>query len=430
MEVIYDISVLAQAQRYPKARTGVFRVVDNVARGLAASGECRLRFCVAERINEPVDFLARDPQLRTVDLALSRSARFKLRLNSRIHGLTDRLDSGPPGAMSTPLKALRKSLYLLADFSARHGQVLRRQDLAAAKIYHSPFHPLPEQTRGANGLKRFLTIYDLIPILYPKLFESDVKNLLPQILSSLRPEDFVFCISESTKHDLCDYRSDLDPARVFVTPLAASELFYPCTDTAQLTQTRTKYQIPKGVPYFLGLSTLEPRKNIEQVIKSFSRLVREQRISDLRLVLVGVKGWDYSRVLEAIKNFELSDDRIILTGYVADRDLAALYSGALGFIYLSLYEGFGLPPLEAMQCGVPVITSDRASLPEVVGNAGMMFDPGDEDGVCQAMFDLYRDEALHAELSRRSLERSRQFSWDRCVRQTMESYKKALEAND
>jgi glycosyltransferase involved in cell wall biosynthesis len=274
-----------------------------------------------------------------------------------------------------------------------------------------------------------LTVYDLIPILYPQLFETDVKNLLPEILRSLRPQDFALTISESTKHDLCTYRSDIDPARVFVTPLAASELFYRCTDAAQLAETRSKYQIPEGVPYFLSLSTLEPRKNIEQVIKSFSRLVREQRISDLHLVLVGVKGWDYNRVLEAIKDFELSEDRIILTGYVADRDLAALYSGALGFIYLSLYEGFGLPPLEAMQCGIPVITSDRASLPEVVGDAGLMFDPGDQDGVCQAMFDLYRDEALRAEMSRSSLKRSRKFSWDRCVRKTVESYQNALEAN-
>ena len=427
MEVIYDISLLAQAQRHTKARTGVFRVVENVARGLAGSSECKLRFCVAETINHPVNFLTRDPQLGKVDFALSGSARFKLGLYGEIHELTDRLNANPMQGIALPLKASRKVLYLLADFLARHGQLLRNSDLAAANIYHSPFHALPEQTLAANGLKRFLTVYDLIPILCPKLFEPDLKALLPQILGSLRPRDFAFCISESTKNDLCNYRSDLDPERVFVTPLAASELFFPCRDSAKLSSIRRKYRIAEGDPYFLSLSTLEPRKNLEQVIKSFSRLVREQRIDDLRLVLVGVKGWNYGNILKAIKEFELSEDRIILTGYVADEDLAGLYSGALGFVYLSLYEGFGLPPLEAMQCGVPVITSNRASLPEVVGNAGFMFDPYDEDGICQAMSDLYWDERLRLAMSRSSLERAKEFSWDRCVRMTVGAYRKALE---
>jgi glycosyltransferase involved in cell wall biosynthesis len=426
MEVIYDISVLAQAQRNAKARTGVFRVVDNVARGLAASIECRLHFCVAEGINESVDFLAGDPQLRNVNLALSRSARLKLGLYSQIHGLTDRLGAAPSAVMSAPSKALRKSLYMLAEFSARYGSVLQPRDLAAAEIYHSPFHALPRQTRDLSRLKRFLTLYDLIPVLYPNLFESAEQSLFTGILETLRPQDFALCISQSTKNDLCNYRSDLNPQRVFVTSPAASELFYPCTNAATLAETRRKYHIPEGAPYFLSLSTLEPRKNIEQVVKSFSRLVTEQGISDLSLVLVGVEGWDYGRVLDAVRTFELSKDRIILTGYVADEDLAALYSGALGFLYLSLYEGFGLPPLEAMQCGIPVITSNTSSLPEVVGDVGMMFSPSDQDGICQAMLALHGDVALREELSQRSIKRAQLFTWERTVQETIAAYKIAV----
>ena len=266
----------------------------------------------------------------------------------------------------------------------------------------------------------------MIPILHPRFFGPEVSRLLPEIIGSLGPEDFAVCISQSTKDDLCDYRRDLDPARVFVTYLASSELFHPCADAGSQAAVRRRYKIPEGVPYLLGLSTLEPRKNIEQAVRCFARLVREQGVRDLRLVLVGTRGWDYDRIFEAVADFDISRDYIILTGYVADEDLAALYSGALAFVYLSLYEGFGLPPLEAMQCGTPVITSNTSSLPEVVGDAGLMLDPSDEEGICQSMFDLYRDASLRAEMSRRSLERARQFSWERCTRETLAAYRLAL----
>jgi glycosyltransferase involved in cell wall biosynthesis len=119
-------------------------------------------------------------------------------------------------------------------------------------------------------------------------------------------------------------------------------------------------------------------------------------------------------------------DRIVMTGYVAEDDLAPLYSGALAFVYPSLYEGFGLPPLEAMQCGTPVITSNTSSLPEVVGDAGIMVDPLDQDALCDALSRVHGSAALRRELSRRSLARARQFSWERCIDQTLAAYRTAL----
>jgi glycosyltransferase involved in cell wall biosynthesis len=213
---------------------------------------------------------------------------------------------------------------------------------------------------------------------------------------------------------------------VFVTPLAASDNFYPCADPKELSSVRAKYGIPTDAIYFLGLSTLEPRKNIDQLIRCFARLVSDQGLKDLRLVLVGAKGWDYNKIFEAISSLEISKDHIILTGYVAEEDLAALYSGALAFVYLSLYEGFGLPPLEAMQSGTPVITSNTSSLPEVVGNAGIMLDPLDADAICQSMLEVYRNGALRAEMTRKSLERAMLFSWTKCVRESVSAYRSAL----
>lgn len=167
-------------------------------------------------------------------------------------------------------------------------------------------------------------------------------------------------------------------------------------------------------------------KNIDHVIRCFVRLVTEEQISDLSLVLAGMKGWDYDRIFAAIEGAPQVKDRIIVTGRIDDEDLAALYSGALAFAYLSHYEGFGLPLLEAMQCGVPVITSNTSSLPEVAGNAGIMLDPTDADGLTHALLVLFQNEDIRNLMVQKSLARAQHFSWKRCAEDTIVAYKQAL----
>jgi glycosyltransferase involved in cell wall biosynthesis len=246
-------------------------------------------------------------------------------------------------------------------------------------------------------------------------------------VNSLGPEDFSVVISQCTKDDLCNLRPDIDPARVFVTYLAASDTFKPCSDAEQLKLVRKKYSLGDA-PYFLSLSTLEPRKNITHTIRSFAKLVIEERLHDLNLVLAGGKGWLYEQIFQEISGLDEVKDRIIVTGYIDDNDLPALYSGALAFVYPSLYEGFGLPPLEAMQCGVPVITSNTSALPEVVGKAGIMLDPHDVDGMCQAMLNLYRNSYTRNSLASQGLARAKEFSWARCTKDTVAAYRTALAA--
>src|SRR6185503_12077206 len=158
-------------------------------------------------------------------------------------------------------------------------------------IFHSPFNPIPAQMRTASHLKRFLTIYDLIAIRWPELFETTVSHGVSQIVESLGPEDFSLCISQSTKNDLCNYRADLEPDQMFVTPLGASESFSPCTDPDALSAVKQKYGIPPETEYLLSLCTLEPRKNLDQAIRCFGRVVKQEHLKNLRLVLVGPKGW-------------------------------------------------------------------------------------------------------------------------------------------
>ena len=280
-------------------------------------------------------------------------------------------------------------------------------------------------------MRPFLTVYDLIPILHPQYFErlaGGGDHPVKAIVDGIGREDWVVCISQKTKEDLCNYRKDIDPRRVFVTHLGASKWFYPCKDSRAITTVRAKLKIP-AKRYVLSVCTLEPRKNLAHLIRCFAQLIQQERLPDLHLVLVGKLGWKYESIFSEFNDAQGLRDRIIITGFVADDDLAALYSDALFFVFPSLYEGFGLPPLEAMQCGVPVITSNTSSLPEVVGNAGIMVDPRDGDGLCEAMLRLASDGSLRAELAGKSLDQAKHFSWAQCADQTLTAYQTAMSTN-
>ena len=244
--------------------------------------------------------------------------------------------------------------------------------------------------------------------------------------NSITPESWVLCISHSTRNDLLNYLGNkINPDRAIVTELAASGTFYQSANKAYNRKVRQKHAIPDG-PYILSLCTLEPRKNIEQVVRAFVALDAQENIRDLHLVLVGTKGWFFDKIFAEISNSAELKSRIIITGFVADEDLAAIYSDALFFVYPSFYEGFGLPPLEAMKCGVPVITSNTSSLPEVVGDAGIMVSPGDLDALCQAMLKIYTNPSLQQQMQEKSLERAGRFSWERCGNETVNAYKHSL----
>ena len=270
-----------------------------------------------------------------------------------------------------------------------------------------------------------LTVYDLIPYRHPEFFLPGMADAQESILRTTRPDqDWYVCISECTKNDLCEIYH-VDPRRVFVTPLAADPtVFYPCAGDAAAA-VRARYHIPSA-PYLLSLCTLEPRKNVRTAIEAFAEIVRAGEVDDLHLVLVGGKGWMDHDLHAVMERWPEVRRRIILPGYVPDEDLAALYSGALCFVYLSRYEGFGLPPLEAMQCGTPVLVADTSSLPEVVGDAGMMFAPDDAAGVAQGVVSLWRDPARRAAVSAASLARAAHFSWARCARDTVVAYRAML----
>jgi len=215
----------------------------------------------------------------------------------------------------------------------------------------------------------------------------------------------------------------MSPDRCSVAPLAAAPSFRPVSDLAAIAATRARYGIPEG-EYFLSLAAPQPRKNLAHLIRCFFRLLDEHHLPDTYLVLAGSKdlGWMYDEIFTAAESSLKHRSRVIFTGYVADEDLAALYSGAVALVYPSLYEGFGLPALEAMACGTAVITSNTTALPEVVGNAGLVVDPTDADELCEAMLTVVEDDEVRQELGRRGLKRAAEFSWERCAEETARVY--------
>lgn len=413
MKTILDVSLLGQGYYHQKARTGVFRVVENLASSLPNISSdlevifadnldlfATLGYIKANLKNQPINFLNQPSELST--------AKFQC----QILGLFPH--------NSFPQKVIKRLFYQLNSSKNQFQTDL----IADANIYHSPYFPILQQIQESKKIKKLITIHDLIPIKYPEYFEHKTDNVVHQIVKSIQPDNFAICVSEATKVDLLEI-SGLNDSQVFVVPLAASTtLFYPVTEKEIINLTLQKFGIPANQPYLLSISTLEPRKNIDAIIRSFADVVLQENIQDLNLVLVGTKGWDFDKIFDVINLTPQIKDRIIFTGYVPDEDLAALYSGALAFVYMSFCEGFGLPPLEAMQCGTPVICSNRTSLPEVMGNAGILVNPTNQTEIAEAMLRIYRNKSFADTLKLKSIERASLFSWKKFSQQTWEIYQK------
>src|SRR5687767_13593281 len=218
---------------------------------------------------------------------------------------------------------------------------------APSQVVHSLRTPLPPPSR-LPAAARVLTVHDVIPLLHPEWMYQDAEREVRAIMASVDPHrDFVIANSEATAADVAALLPMLRE-RIFVTPFAADpRVFHPETSPERIRQARRRHGVGPG-PYLLSLGTVEPRKNLPRLLRCFFRLAEEDAFSDVQLLLVGPTGWKTEEIFSTIESRPELRSRVKLTGYVPDADLAALYSGARAFVYPSLYEGFGLPVLEAM----------------------------------------------------------------------------------
>jgi len=305
----------------------------------------------------------------------------------------------------TPL--IRIPLTLSAELRKNPVDILHVQFTAP------PFAPCPVVA----------TIHDLAFEHFPQTFKRrSSMQLRLTVRHTARNASHIITLSEYSRRDIIETYG-IAPERISVTPASAPASFAPVTDEKELARVRDLYGIDGD--YVLSVGAIQPRKNLSRLIAAYSSLRRTQAGGKLpQLVLVGKCAWLYDETLRTIKDLEVSNS-VVLTGYVPEDHLPALYSGALFFVYPSYFEGFGLPPIEAMKCGAPVIVGNKTSLPEIVGDAGVLVDPFDVNDIACAMERLMRDSSFRSHLRAKGLERAKLFDWKETARRTLAVYRKA-----
>jgi glycosyltransferase involved in cell wall biosynthesis len=429
IRIAYDATMLGNYFDRFDNKSGIYRVIEEVLHELAKRDAIRLTaigLCGSDLVTNSSrieKYLCENPSTQRCEFVPSYRSRiglskfyrryfdtaFSLKINS--------LSKYSPRGFAERVR--RKVLTKLYNVDA-----VPNFDDSRYDVFHSTYLPLPART-VTGRTSRVLTVYDLIPVIAPQYVHPTLTRFFTDILESIDlKNDWVLCISEFTKSEFCEY-TGMSPDRVAVAPLAAADHFHPIEDRDKMAETLRLYGI-ESVPYFLSLAAPQPRKNLVRLIESFFLLLEERPTLDVNLVLVGSKdlGWMHDEVFAATGNSKFKS-RVKFTGYVPDEHLSEIYSGASAFVFPSLYEGFGLPVLEAMQCGTPVISANCTSLPEVVGNSGILVDPEDKDALCDAMSTLLDDQAARESFRLSGLDRARSFSWERCAADHTALYNKA-----
>ncbi len=273
---------------------------------------------------------------------------------------------------------------------------------------------------GTDGARAVVTVHDVFAWSFPgtsSLLDTLIyRYWLPHHLPRT---DAVITVSHRSALDIQQYLG-LSARSLRIVPYGVDGRFHPLPDGQVRPYLRERFGLSD--PYVLYVGALTIRKNVERALEAFAAIVRH--LPSLRFVLVGPRAWKQTPVEAIVRRLEIAD-KVIATGPLGDADLPAIYSGAALFLFPSLYEGFGLPPLEAMACGTPVVCSNTSSLPEVVGDAAIMVDPYDVEGLAEAMALVLADTDLQAELRTKGLERAGQFTWERTARETVAVYREA-----
>lgn len=286
-------------------------------------------------------------------------------------------------------------------------------------LYHATDFVLPPTLPGTKTL---LTVHDLSFIRVPETASPSLRVYLERVVPrSTYQADHILADSEATKRDLIELYS-IPPEKITVLLSGVDSRFAPVRDSDEILTTRSRYKISER-PYILSLGTVQPRKNYGRLVQALANL--RQTGHDIGLVIVGGRGWLEDSIYETIRTTQMKDF-VRFTGFADENDLPALYSGATCFALPSLYEGFGIPILEAMACGTPVVTSNVSSLPEVTGEAGLMVNPYDVDEITESLRRLIVSSDLRADLIQRGFEQARRFTWDQSARHLYDIYQGML----
>jgi glycosyltransferase involved in cell wall biosynthesis len=376
-----------------------------------------LKFAVNARpLRSPVTGIGR--YLRGLMREVERDGRFvpdyfcSLRWGRSLDQVPVRIANSGSGRMTRVIRSLRPIARRVERINFAAG--LARRDFA--------FYFEPAYIPFATPLPTIITIHDLSHLRHPETHPADrVRELDRELPSAIERADRILAVSDFTRREVIEVFG-VDPRRIATTPLGVEQRFFPRArdETAPFL---AGLELAHG-RYFLAVGTLEPRKNLLTAVEAHSRLPAPVRAA-YPLVVAGMKGW----LTHAItRGLELAQSRgdVRLLGHVGDKQLPLLYAGAALLSYPSIYEGFGLPPLEAMASGVPVAASNRASMPDVVGGAGILLEPEDVEGLTAVMLRIVDDADFASDLAARGLVRAKSFTWERCAALTMQSWESVL----
>jgi glycosyltransferase involved in cell wall biosynthesis len=286
------------------------------------------------------------------------------------------------------------------------------------EVFHGTNYDVPLWRRCAT----VLTVHDLSLLIHPETHQKgSVRRARRRLPVMARAADAIITPTESVRREVCEYLK-VTPEKIFIVPEAARDCFRPMEFPAT-EGVRRRLGIEDD--FLLTVGTIEPRKNLMVLVSAFEEVIRTRPNSNLQLVIAGGSGWLSGPVFNAIERSP-ARNRILLADYLHDEDLRALYASCRVFIYPSIYEGFGLPPLEAMACAAPVIASCIPALKETTGGAALLFDPSRPEDLAQKIFEVLDDESARRRLSTEGQRRAQQFSWEQTAKITMEVYEEAL----
>lgn len=409
--LIYDISNFPLSAVQKRQRTGIFFVALNVLKSLLTKNSFEIQlYCYPEYLEKLKAALEREaPESADLKIFNQSQSNFFTKYKKKAY-LKKEL-------CRTDKKIIRKVFWLavsnIAGFVGKIPFAAKKLFLKTGIIridaFLSPHRAPPAFINKQKNIKKFVILHDAIPLLFQE--RALWKDELMKVVNA---ECFYFANSKNTKNDFVN-KASIDPDKITIIPLSSNVKYGGSLRTESVNLKREKNNIPPNSKYILSLCTLEPKKNIPFAIKNYTSFIKKHDIKNLLFVLAGASWPNFAETLSLNLISAENRDKFIFTGYVADEDVEALYKGAEFFIHPSLYEGFGMPILEAMKCGCPVICSNTSSMPEVIGDAGITIDPVSDEQMINAFEKMYFDAEFRNECAKKGLERSKLFSWEKAA---------------
>jgi glycosyltransferase involved in cell wall biosynthesis len=431
INLLYDATILTWGYLGGPCRAGIFFTAYNILEQFSTDSRFKITLYLSEmsEYNHYMTFLKNDVFFSQFQIITNNKQQTIYEKNISVHKNNIMLTKNILKKILFLLKIIKNIFFQITYYKVKknNNDILKTID-----AYFSPMNAIPQEINVISTIKQFLFLHDVIPTIYPQYYtDLSSEHWYIKMINSLTKKGYYFCNSESTKNDFIRYfGSQLDERKLFVYYIASSQKLFPEYDLIKIINILEKYHVTheKHKKYIFSFSTLEPRKNLLFTISCFIKFIEKHNINDLYFYFGG-GCWDsfIAQLKEKIFNFAAYSSKLVQLGYVDDKDVNILYSNSLFFTYIPEYEGFGMPPLEAMMAGTPVITSNNSSLPEVVGDAAITITYNDEEACIKAFEDLYFDKELRSEYIKKGLERAKLFSWEETGRKIKDKIQLIIE---